>query len=537
MPKALVVAIDGLRPDALAAADTPTLDALIADGSYSDAAQGEDMTFSAPNWSAILHGVHRDKHGALDNDYPETNLDQWPDFFTYLERHNPEWNTYRVLTWKEAHEGQPTGADIAVFRDYQDHGDERATEDLVALLAGTHNEYEADPDAIFIFYSDVDEGGHEFGFHPGRRDYLAAIEEVDGQLGRVISAMAARQTAARENWLVVVVSDHGGSADGTHSGGTPEKRTIPFIVSGPAAERGRPYPPPRNVDVATTVLAHMGVPIDAGWGLDGNVVGIRATEQTAHVMPGRPPLELGQNLLFNGGGDLDRGFTDATIDQVVSGWEDPGPCGITLVPYGTPGYPSASDAGPDDRGRNLFAVTVVPPPEPDEEGEIPEGPECVSVPLLRQTIDLGSMAADIDDGALAYALSVHVSLSEDPNTYFRFLARFLDEDGELLETSDFQPPNEVEPAAAAASELQGGATRGPMALSMGSSAGPVPAGARMVEIELAAMLGRNVVTTLPAQGRPPVEVRELAEGRTLADARLFADSVVFALLRQQEQRE
>jgi len=158
-PKVLVVAIDGVRPDALAAANTPTIYALIAGGSYSDSAHGEDLTYSAPNWSTILHGVHRDKHESLDNEYPETNLDSWPDFFTYLERHNPDWNTYRVMTWKEAHEGQPTGADFAIFRDYQEQGDDLASEDIAMLLAGTHPEYPDDPDAIFIFYSDTDVAG------------------------------------------------------------------------------------------------------------------------------------------------------------------------------------------------------------------------------------------------------------------------------------------------------------------------------------------------------------------------------------------
>jgi len=508
----LVVAIDGVRPDALAAANTPTLDALIAGGSYSDTAHGEDLTFSAPNWSTILHGVHRDKHQSLDNDYPETNLDSWPDFFSYLERHNPDWNTYRVMTWKEAHEGQPTGADVAIFRDYQEQGDDLGSEDIVQLLAGTHPEYPDDPDAVFIFYSDTDVAGHEFGFHPDASEYLAAIEKVDGQLGRIIAALNERSTHDEEDWLVIVTSDHGGNMEGAHSGGTPEQRTIPFIVSGSSVIGDKPFPAPRNVDVTKTALAHMGVPINEEWGLDGHVVGL--PEGAAHRPPAASALRLEENLLFNGGGELDRGFADLEIDQQVSGWDDPGPCGITVVTYGTRGFPAESDPGLDDAGRNLFAVVVVPPPVPNEDGEMPAGPECVPMPSLRQSVDLSQLGGEIDSGTIGYMVSVATGGPEDESNYFRVVASFFDIDGELLIASEYNPPG----GGAASQMAEVGSVGGPGAgasdvpFGLRMAAGPVPAGARRVEVELAA-----IQTDSASAGAP-----------------LYADNVFFALLRRQD---
>ena len=63
----LVIGVDGLRPDALAAASTPTFDALISNGTYSSNATTSDLTFSGPGWSDLLHGVHRDRHGVATN--------------------------------------------------------------------------------------------------------------------------------------------------------------------------------------------------------------------------------------------------------------------------------------------------------------------------------------------------------------------------------------------------------------------------------------------------------------------------------------
>jgi len=311
---------------------------------------------------------------------------------------------------------------------------------------------------------------------------------------------------------VIVTSDHGGNLEGAHSGGTPEKRTIPYIVSGSSVIGDKPFPAPRNVDVAKTALAHMGVPINADWGLDGHVVGL--PEGEAHRSPAATALTLEENLLFNGGGEFDRGFSDLEIDQQVSGWDDPGPCGITVVPYGTRGFPVESDPGLDDAGRNLFAVVVVPPPVPNEDGEIPAGPECVPVPSLRQSIDLSQLAGEIDSAAIGYMLSVATGGPEDENNYIRVVASFFDIDGELLSASEYTPPAGGTASGMTGASSGGGSEAGtsdvPFWLRMAS--GPVPAGARRVEVELAA------IRTDSVSARGPI----------------YADNIFFALLRRQD---
>ena len=87
--------------------------------------------------------------------------------------------------------------------------------------------------------------------------------------------MHARRTYAREDWLILVSTDHGRRADGDHGGDTPEERTIFYLASGPSALRGAPVRPPEIVDVAVTALAHLGIPADTTWHLDGHVVGLK----------------------------------------------------------------------------------------------------------------------------------------------------------------------------------------------------------------------------------------------------------------------
>lgn len=377
-PKLLYIGIDGLRSDAMEVADTPNLAWLRMNGVYAPDAQCEDLTFSGPNWSTILHGVHRDRHNVTTNDYRRARLDQFPDLFARLEAHDPSLNTARLVTWDAIQKFQPTGADLALYHDYEDNGDEVMTAAAVDLLEGDHPEQKGDIDALFLYLGDVDVAGHAAGFHPESGTYRDAIARADRQVGLVLETMRARPGILGESWLVIVTSDHGGSADGQHAGGTYEKRTIPFIVWGTDVEPHRPFPQPKNVDGIRTALAHMGVPPEAMADLDGNVVGLVPVTAPA------PAFDV--NLIFNGDGEGDRGFPDATFDQAVSGWLDPGPNGVTIVPYGAGEYPTQADPGPETRGRNFFCA-----------GSSAEASmsQIIDLTPLRQAIDAGEVSFEL----------------------------------------------------------------------------------------------------------------------------------------------
>src|SRR5690554_4271737 len=55
-PKVLIIGIDGCMPVGITAANTPNLDALMANGTYSLKARNTGTTISGPSWSAMLTG-------------------------------------------------------------------------------------------------------------------------------------------------------------------------------------------------------------------------------------------------------------------------------------------------------------------------------------------------------------------------------------------------------------------------------------------------------------------------------------------------
>jgi predicted AlkP superfamily pyrophosphatase or phosphodiesterase len=263
--KVLILGIDGCRPDALKAARTPNLAALIREGAFSARAQTGDATISGPGWSSMLTGVWRDKHGVRDNRFEGSNFKEYPHFFRRLKQARPGSVTVSIVHWAPINERIVVDADVS--KKYRREAQVAA--EAVRVLGAM------DPDAVFLHFDEVDGAGHKYGFHPKVPQYLAAIEKTDEHIGAVLRAVRARKTYAAEDWLILASTDHGGSGKG-HGKNTPEHRTIFLLVSGPSAARGEIEPAPGVVDVAATALAHLGVPLDPAWKLDGRAVGLRA---------------------------------------------------------------------------------------------------------------------------------------------------------------------------------------------------------------------------------------------------------------------
>ncbi len=220
--KVLIIGIDGVRPDAMVVAETPNIDDLISNSTYSLDAINEGTTSSGPSWSAMLTGVWQSKHGVNDNSFNGENYNEYPHFFKYLEDTNPELHTASICQW------DPINDQLAYLEaDYVKNVSSEAQ-----LITETVNYLSNnDPDALFIHFDDVDGAGHGQGYSPTNPPYLTAIEEVDAGIGQIMQALKGRANYENENWLIIISTDHGGIGHG-HGGNSIEERNIFVICSG-----------------------------------------------------------------------------------------------------------------------------------------------------------------------------------------------------------------------------------------------------------------------------------------------------------------
>jgi hypothetical protein len=282
--KVLIVGVDGMRPDAMLAANTPTFDTLTANGAVSYVCSAEDITISGPGWSTILTGVHRFKHLVTDNSFATKDYANYPHFFVRLQS-LCDANTASIADWAPINTQilagtGGTNADLIL----SGLGDDAVADSAVSLVT-TGN-----PDVVFLHLDAVDAAGHGYGFDPSIPQYLTAIEASDARAKRVLDAIHLRPSFPNEDWLVIVVTDHGGTIDRTHGRNIPEHRLTPIIISGYSTAVGTTITPaPTLADVPATVMTFLGLPINPAWGWDGQAVGLNMASSPSVPFTCSPP--------------------------------------------------------------------------------------------------------------------------------------------------------------------------------------------------------------------------------------------------------
>ncbi len=221
--KVLIIGIDGCRPDALVQANTPNIDGLMATGVYTLEGNTHPPTISGPGWSSMLCGVWEQKHGVKDNTFAGSQYATWSHFLDRLQAHDPSLYIASICHWA------PINTQILANADLEQN---MATDAEVATAA-VDLLTNGDPDILFLHFDDVDAAGHANGHVPTSPTYIAAIQSTDTKVGQVLTALATRPIS--EEWMVCVVTDHGGNASG-HGGITPEEQRIFRIVSAPYLE-------------------------------------------------------------------------------------------------------------------------------------------------------------------------------------------------------------------------------------------------------------------------------------------------------------
>jgi hypothetical protein len=274
-PKSLTIMLDGARADVMLMATTPNFDS-ICNGSWAEGYRGawslaahtikDAPTISGPNHAAIATGVTSGKTQVPNNDlyenYNEKNASAtYKNYLTRIETRFPEkgtvflyeWNPDKTLVSKNNHcDWALQGVDkIHALR-------------IPAILDGSFETENwkkgTEADAILWYIDKPDAVGHRGGYCPPgtkHNDYIKTIEEIDGWVGKILDAIKNRPNFAKEDWLIIITSDHGGWISG-HGSMRSENYTIPLMISGKNVVQGEIQGQPCCADTAVTVLDHFG---------------------------------------------------------------------------------------------------------------------------------------------------------------------------------------------------------------------------------------------------------------------------------------
>jgi predicted AlkP superfamily pyrophosphatase or phosphodiesterase len=256
---ALIVSIDGLRPDVLLRADAPTLRGLMQRGIFSMWARTTDVAITLPSHTSMLTGEPPERHGVTWNGSkapPFKSGPQVPTLFTLAHRQGL---TTALVAGKRKFGAlrDPGAVDWSFVPDEETQ--DAAVADSAVEIIRRHS-----PNVLFVHLPGVDMTGHAYGW--GSETQVRAVTLADRSIERVLKAL--REQGTLDSTVIVVSADHGGSGT-SHGAGDERSRYIPWIAVGPGLPANVDLDQDASVHIRTedtfaTVCSMLGIPLPAG---------------------------------------------------------------------------------------------------------------------------------------------------------------------------------------------------------------------------------------------------------------------------------
>ncbi len=239
---------DGLRPDALS--QVPRGRELLAGSQYTLEARTVWPSVTLPCHMSLFHSVGPDRHGTTTNVY-------MPQVRPVRSLLDLLWDSKKEILlaydWEQLRDiARPGCARTVLFRAAKRQGGQ-TYRDLARAV--TEELQSGQYDFCFFYMNLPDFVGHKLGWMSP--EYLQAVDTC-------CATVLDLQKALPQDWLFVLVSDHGGH-DRCHGTQAPEDMTIPLAVFGNREGLDFRLAGADIQDVAPTVAALFGLEPDEDW--------------------------------------------------------------------------------------------------------------------------------------------------------------------------------------------------------------------------------------------------------------------------------
>jgi predicted AlkP superfamily pyrophosphatase or phosphodiesterase len=251
--RALIISVDGLRPDLLTRAETPTIHNLIRSGSFTLWARTTAVAITLPSHMSMLTGVTPQRHQIEWNRdlplskpvYPtgrtlfdiakaygySTGMVAGKSKFEVFER--PGSIDWCWVAPKEPQTSEkPTKTESDEWPDDSFKARKEKLSDSVVAEQAVKMIRDHQPEVMFVHFPHVDNIGHLSGW--GTPEQIQAVEDADQAVAQVLFALS--DSGLTDSTMIILTADHGGAGH-THGADDPRSRHIPWIISGPGIRR------------------------------------------------------------------------------------------------------------------------------------------------------------------------------------------------------------------------------------------------------------------------------------------------------------
>ena len=201
-PKVLYLIVDGARGFSVRDANAPNINAMTNNAIYSWYSVSDSLSNDGNGWTDLLTGVTKAKHKVIDNSFANSNLVQYPTIFKRIKDARPDLRLAAFSSSTVFNSKLTANTDVNQVM---------ATD--ADVTAGVIGELNNDAASLVVGeFSSVNNAGLASGYDNSFPAYKSAILQFDQYLGQMMAALKARKNYAKENWLVVITSNHGGPA-------------------------------------------------------------------------------------------------------------------------------------------------------------------------------------------------------------------------------------------------------------------------------------------------------------------------------------
>ncbi len=242
--RVLLCSMDGVRPDAILATATPTIDRLARTGAFTWKARTVMPSCTLPCHTSLLRGVPTERHGITSNTFTPI-VRPVPSLIDVARAQGKR--TGFFYNWEQLRDlADPGSLHVAVM-----HGEctSAVSDAFLAEQASAYLQHD-DLDFLFLYLGWPDECGHRYGWMSA--PYLESITHADACLGKVLDTL---RDLGRDT-VTLVVSDHGGH-ERSHGTDCDEDMTIPWVLNGPGVREGVELTSPVLIYDSCTTLAHL----------------------------------------------------------------------------------------------------------------------------------------------------------------------------------------------------------------------------------------------------------------------------------------
>jgi len=248
--KAILISIDGMRPDGLKQCGNPYVKELERNCTYTYAGQSMNPSVTFPCHFSMTHSVTPQRHGILSNTYvPQVR----PVTGIFEKIKNAGGVSAMFYGWEPLRDiALPGTLKFATYINayMKESSDTALTDEALRVIE------ENNPDFCFLYMVETDEkGGHDNGWMS--EEYLRRISIAIDNVKRVIDAFGSQ-------YSVIVMADHGGH-ERSHGSTLPEDMTVPFFFYGPEFAEGKAIEGISLLDIAPTIAKLMGIAPEEEW--------------------------------------------------------------------------------------------------------------------------------------------------------------------------------------------------------------------------------------------------------------------------------